>query len=153
MLQNSEIENKKIVADNQINTRDKNVEANKTDVNVSYSEVSDISLDTSKTSKTSLKVKDSPTTSGSEPSTNNGNVGHVSRSGRKIKPKTFTDYENDAEAHKRSRINKGISKISEKQNSSSTEIDHFQEQNNKIKGKIVVSYFMFKTYLFKMYRH
>lgn len=141
------------MADDQINTSDKNLEANKIDVNVSYPEASDISLDTSKTSKTSLKVKDSPT-SGSEllPSTNNSNVGHVSRSGRKIKPKTFSDYENDAEAHKRSRINKGISKISEKQNSSTTDIDHFQEQNNKIKGKIVVFYLMFKTYLFKMYR-
>lgn len=131
--QNSEIENKKNNADDQLNKSDKNFEANKTDVTVSYSEASDISLDVSKTSKSSSKIKDSPISSCEVPFTNSHNVGHVSRSGRKIKPKTFTDYENDVEAHKRSRINKGTSKMSEKQNSSITEIDQSQEQNSKTK--------------------
>lgn len=97
-------------------------------------EKSDINLDSMKTVKSAFKVKDSPT-SNTEISSNSSNIGQVSRSGRKIKPKTYSDYENDAEVHKRSRMSKGSSKITEKQNSSSTVNDQSLEQNGNIKTK------------------
>lgn len=95
-------------------------------------------MDTSKTTKSVSKVKDSPNSSCEVSSSSN--VGHVSRSGRKIKPKKYSDYENDIEVPKRSRTSKENSKSSEKQNT--TEIDNSSEQNIKPKGKILVIYLL-----------
>lgn len=95
-------------------------------------------MDTSKTSKSLLKIRDSPTSGSDMSSSNTSNVGPVSRSGRKIKPKKYSDYENDKEVPKRSRLSKDNSKNSEKQNSSSIENEHSPEQNYKTtKGNIL----------------
>lgn len=95
-------------------------------------------MDNSKTPKAISKIKDSPTSSTEMSSSNSSNVGHVSRSGRKIKPKKYSDYENDAEVPKRSRLSKENAKNSEKLNASSIEIDNSSEQNNKTKGSLPV---------------
>lgn len=89
----------------------------------------------SKSAKTVPKVKNSPASSSDISSINNSNLGHVSRSGRKIKPKKYSDYENDAEVPKRSRLSKEYSKTLEKQNSSIIENDNSSEQTSKTKGK------------------
>jgi len=107
-------------------------------------ESSEISLDTNKITKSVSKIKDSSPGSNNEiSSSNNSNIGHVSRSGRKIKPKKYSDYENDAEMPKRSRSSKENSKSSEKQNNS-IEIDNSSEYNSKTKGKISVTFFISK---------
>lgn len=63
------------------------------------------------------------------------NIGQVSRSGRKIKPKKYSDYENDADVSKRSRLSKENAKISEKHNSSINNVDCSLEQSTSTKGK------------------
>lgn len=101
----------------------------------SVPESSEIVLDNIKTGKSISKTKDSPT-SNSEISSNSSNVGHVSRSGRKIKPKKYSDYQNDAEVPKRSRLSKENPKNSEKQNNGMNESDTSSELNFKTKSKI-----------------
>lgn len=99
-------------------------------------------MDTSKISKSVLKIKDSPTSSGEISSSNISNIGHVSRSGRKIKPKKYSDYEKDTEVPKRSRLNKDNFKSSEKQNNN-IDIDNSLEQNSKTKGNVLVICLLF----------
>ncbi|XP_025195195.1 hepatoma-derived growth factor-related protein 2-like [Melanaphis sacchari] len=96
-------------------------------------ETSDVLSDSSRAVKSSSKVKNSPTSSSEISSTNSVNVGHVSRSGRKIKPKKYSDYENESEMPKRSRLSKENSKGSEKYNTSHNETDASSEQNCKTK--------------------
>ncbi|KAE9540740.1 hypothetical protein AGLY_003985 [Aphis glycines] len=97
-------------------------------------ETSDILSDSSKAVKSLSKIKNSPTSSSEISSTNSVNVGHVSRSGRKIKPKKYSDYENESEVvPKRSRLSKENSKTSEKHNTSNVETDSSSEQNHKTK--------------------
>lgn len=94
-------------------------------------------MDNSKVTKSVLKIKESPISCGEVSS--NSSLGPVSRSGRKIKPKKYSDYENNGEVPKRSRMSKENSKVSEKQNASgSIENDHSPDQSNKTKGKIVI---------------
>lgn len=100
----------------------------------------EVSLNNNKSTKSASKVKDRSSSS-SEISTGNGsNVGHVSRSGRKIKPKKYSDYENDTEP-KRSRLSKDNFKTSDKLNTSSIDTDSSSEQNCKTKGKLSIIYF------------
>ncbi|XP_001946821.2 hepatoma-derived growth factor-related protein 2 [Acyrthosiphon pisum] len=116
--------------DEKVSETDKQSETpNKTE---SALETSDVLLDSSKSVKSLSKIKNSPTSSSEISSTNSVNVGHVSRSGRKIKPKKYSDYENESEAPKRSRLSKENSKNSEKHNSSNNETDS-SEQNSKTK--------------------
>lgn len=91
------------------------------------------------------KIKNSPTSSSEISSTNSVSVGHVSRSGRKIKPKKYSDYENESEVPKRSRLSKENSKSSEKHNN---ETDTSSEQNYKTKGNILIISLFMKYYLF-----
>lgn len=88
----------------------------------------------SATEVSSSKIKNSP--SFTEVSSNTSNVGHVSRSGRKIKPKKYSDYENDGEAPKRSRVSKESMKTSEKVVGSET--DNLSESSPNTRGKICV---------------
>ncbi|XP_060874082.1 hepatoma-derived growth factor-related protein 2 [Metopolophium dirhodum] len=116
--------------DEKVSETDKQSETpNKTE---SALETSDVLLDSSKSIKSLSKIKNSPTSSSEISSTNSVNVGHVSRSGRKIKPKKYSDYENESEAPKRSRLSKENSKNSEKHNSSNNETDS-SEPNSKTK--------------------
>jgi len=96
-------------------------------------ETSDVLSDSSKAVKSSSKIKNSPTSSSEISSTNSVSVGHVSRSGRKIKPKKYSDYENESEVPKRSRLSKENSKSLEKHNTSNNETDTSSEQNYKTK--------------------
>lgn len=101
-------------------------------VTESVAESSDIISDNHKTPKSVLKPKDSPA-SGADGSSSSSSK--VSRSGRKIKPKKYSDYENDTEVPKRSRLSKENSKTSEKVNTSSNDVDNLSEQNSQAKGK------------------
>ncbi|XP_050428384.1 hepatoma-derived growth factor-related protein 2 isoform X2 [Adelges cooleyi] len=101
-------------------------------VSDSVLETSEVSFDNNKSSKHNSKIKSSPISSG-DMSSNSSNIGQVSRSGRKIKPKKYTDYENDAEVPKRSRLSKDMSKNSEKINGS-VDADNSSEQNEMVKG-------------------
>jgi len=96
-------------------------------------ETSDVLSDSSKAVKSLSKIKNSPTSSSEISSTNSVSVGHVSRSGRKIKPKKYSDYDNESEAPKRSRLSKENFKSSEKHNTSNNETDTSSEQNYKTK--------------------
>lgn len=110
------------------------------DTNTEYvPESNETAMENIKTGKSISKTKDSPT-SNSEISSNSSNVGHVSRSGRKIKPKKYSDYQNDAEVPKRSRLSKDNSKSLEKQNNGVNESDTSSEQNIKTKSKILLYY-------------
>ncbi|XP_026822063.1 hepatoma-derived growth factor-related protein 2-like [Rhopalosiphum maidis] len=123
-------------------TDDKNVSANEKvtetpdkqsetlNTTESVLETSDVLSDSSKAVKSLSKIKNSPTSSSEISSTNSVSVGHVSRSGRKIKPKKYSDYENESEVPKRSRLSKENSKSSEKHNN---ETDTSSEQNYKTK--------------------
>lgn len=98
--------------------------------------------------KSLSKIKNSPTSSSEISSTNSVNVGHVSRSGRKIKPKKYSDYENESEVvQKRSRLSKENSKTSEKHNISNIETDSSSEQNLKTKGNILVTSLFIRYFL------
>lgn len=126
--QNSEIADKNALADEKVlETTD-----NKLSETLITNESSDISLDISKITKSVSKIKDSPSSNSEISSSNSSNIGHVSRSGRKIKPKKYSDYENDTEVPKRSRLNKDNFKSSEKQNNN-IDIDNSSEQNSKTK--------------------
>lgn len=111
-------------------TTNKPSESNKIESVLESSDVS-VELDNNKTPKTSSKIKNS---SVAETSSNNLNVGHVSRSGRKIKPKKYSDYENDGEVPKRSRTSKENTKTTEKV--VNVETDNLLESNANTQGKI-----------------
>jgi len=104
-------------------------------------ESNEVTLDTNKITKSLSKIKDSPSSNSEISSSNSSNIGHVSRSGRKIKPKKYSDYENDTEVPKRSRLNKDNFKSSEKQ-SNNIDIDNSSEQNSKTKGNVLVICFL-----------
>ncbi|VVC33354.1 Lens epithelium-derived growth factor (LEDGF),PWWP domain [Cinara cedri] len=78
------------------------LESNKTELVPEPSNVSVI-LDNNRTPKSSSKIKNSPSVN---EISNNSSLGHVSRSGRKIKPKKYSDYENEGDMSKRSRTSK-----------------------------------------------
>lgn len=130
-------------------TTDKNAETlNITIEPEPLNETNDVLVENSKISKSLSKLKDSPSSSEIS-SSNSSNVGHVSRSGRKIKPKKYSDYENDAEVPKRPRLSKENSKTSEKCNNGSNETDTSSEQNYKTKGKPIGIYLNLGIFLLK----